>query len=93
MGGLVGTRVLSSYMTEDQRFASMRPDVLVYKSEILDHDINVFGPVSVDLKVSTSGTDSDFDVKIIDVYPGDAPDYKPLRPQPLPPPPWAATSN
>ena len=75
IGGLVGTRVLSSYMTEDQRFASMRPDVMVYKSEILDHDVNVFGPVSVDLKVSTSGTDSDFDVKIIDVYPGDAPDY------------------
>jgi putative CocE/NonD family hydrolase len=73
--GAIATRVLNSYMTEDQRFAAMRPDVLVYKSEPLDHDVNVFGPISVDLKVSTSGTDSDFDVKIIDVYASDAPDY------------------
>jgi predicted acyl esterase len=48
--------------------------VLVYKSVILDRDVTVLGPISVDLKVSTTGTDSDFDVKIIDVYPGDAPD-------------------
>jgi putative CocE/NonD family hydrolase len=75
IGGVVGTHILNTYMTEDQRFAAMRPDVLVYKSEVLEHDVNVFGPISVDLKVSTSGTDSDFDVKIIDVYPGDAPDY------------------
>lgn len=73
--GSLGTRILNSYMTEDQRFASTRPDVLVYKSEILDHDVNIFGPISVDLKVSTTGTDSDFDVKVIDVYPGDSPDY------------------
>jgi putative CocE/NonD family hydrolase len=71
----LGTRVLNSYMTEDQRFAAGRPDVLVYKSEVLDHDVNVFGPITVDLKVSTTGTDSDFDVKLIDVYPNDAPDY------------------
>jgi putative CocE/NonD family hydrolase len=75
IGALVGTRILNTYMTEDQRFAAGRPDVLVYRSEILDHDVNVFGPISVDLKVSTTGTDSDFDVKVIDVYPGDAPDY------------------
>ena len=62
------------YMTEDQRFASERTDVLVYKSEPLDHDVAVFGPISADLKVSTSGTDSDFVVKLIDVYPGDYPD-------------------
>jgi putative CocE/NonD family hydrolase len=71
----VTVRVLNSYMTEDQRFAAARPDVLVYKTDVLDRDFNVFGPISVDLKVSTTGTDSDFDVKIIDVYPGDAPDY------------------
>jgi putative CocE/NonD family hydrolase len=75
IGTLVGTRILNSYMTEDQRFAGTRPDVLVYKSGVLDHDVNVFGPISVDLKVSTTGTDSDFDVKVIDVYPGDEPDY------------------
>ena len=59
----------ADYMTDDQRFASSRPDVLVYKTAPLDHDVTVYGPISVDLKVSTSGTDSDFDVKLIDVYP------------------------
>ena len=73
--GALATRVLNSYMTEDQRFAAARPDVLVYKTDVLDHDVNVFGPIAVDLKVSTTGTDSDFDVKLIDVYPGDSPDY------------------
>jgi uncharacterized protein len=75
--------VLNSYMTEDQRFAATRPDVLVYQSEVLDHDVTIFGPINVDLKVSTSGTDSDFDVKVIDVYPNDTPDYN----APAPPPP------
>jgi len=65
----------ADYMTEDQRFAATRPDVLVYKTGALDHDVTVFGPISVDLKVSTTGTDADFVVKLIDVYPGDYPDY------------------
>ena len=65
----------ADYMTEDQRFAATRPDVLVYKTGQLDHDVTVFGPISVDLKVSTTGTDADFVVKLIDVYPGDYPDY------------------
>ncbi len=69
---LMGVR--NDYMSEDQRFAGTRPDVLVYKTEPLDHDVTVMGPVSVDLKVSTTGTDSDFDVKLIDVYPGDYPE-------------------
>jgi uncharacterized protein len=73
IGHVIPTAVLNSYMTEDQRFASMRPDVLVYKTEPLDHDTSMFGPISVDLKVSTTGTDSDFVVKVIDVYPGDYP--------------------
>jgi uncharacterized protein len=77
-------RVLNSYMTEDQRFAATRPDVLVYKSEVLDHDVTIFGPINIDLKVSTSGTDSDFVVKVIDVYPNDAPDYNALT-SPEPP--------
>ncbi len=71
----LNTGILNSYMTEDQRFAATRPDVLVYKTGVLDHDVTIFGPINVDLKVSTSGTDSDFDVKVIDVYPNDAPDY------------------
>jgi putative CocE/NonD family hydrolase len=88
--GALATRVLTSYMTEDQRFAAARPDVLVYQSEVLDHDVAVFGPISVDLKVSTSGTDSDFDVKLIDVYPNDAPDYN--APAPPPPAPGGAAA-
>jgi len=70
---LMGMRF--DYMTEDQRFASTRPDVLVYKTGPLDHDVTVMGPLDVDLKVSTTGTDSDFVVKLIDVYPPDFPDY------------------
>ena len=70
---LMGMRY--DYMTEDQRFAGTRTDVLVYKTEPLDHDVTVTGPISVDLKVSTSGTDSDFDVKLIDVFPAKYPDY------------------
>jgi putative CocE/NonD family hydrolase len=83
--GTLATRVVNSYMTEDQRFAAARPDVLVYQTEVLDHDIAVFGPLSVDLRVSTSGTDSDFDVKLIDVYPNDAPDYNTPAPPPAAP--------
>ena len=73
--GKIVQGILNTYMTEDQRFAAMRPDVLVFKSEPLDHDVTVMGPIQVDLKVSTSGTDSDFDVKVIDVFPNDYPDY------------------
>ncbi|MDQ1473992.1 MAG: uncharacterized protein QOJ99_5472, partial [Bryobacterales bacterium] len=83
----LNTHVLNTYMTEDQRFAAARPDVLVYKSEILDHDVTIYGPINVDLKVSTTGTDSDFDVKVIDVYPNDTPDYN--APPPAPPAPGA----
>lgn len=82
--------VRPDYMTEDQRFAATRPDVLVYKTEALDHDVTVMGPISVDLKVSTTGTDSDFDVKLIDVYPGDYPDYN--APPALPGAPPAAAA-
>jgi hypothetical protein len=73
--GRIVQGILNTYMTEDQRFAATRPDVLVFKTEPLDHDVAVFGPIGVDLKVSTTGTDSDFDVKVIDVFPGDYPDY------------------
>jgi putative CocE/NonD family hydrolase len=81
---LMGIRY--DFMTEDQRFAASRPDVLVYKTEPLDHDVTIAGPITVDLKVSTSGTDSDFDVKLIDVFPGKYPDYdaKPDAPPPNP---------
>ena len=63
--------VPQEYMLSDQRFASKRPDVLTYVSEPLTEDITIAGPVLPKLHVSTSGTDSDFDVKLIDVYPAD----------------------
>jgi putative CocE/NonD family hydrolase len=62
------------YMTADQRFASRRPDVLAYETEPLEADLTIAGPIQARLFVSTSGTDSDFVVKLIDVYPNDAPD-------------------
>jgi uncharacterized protein len=57
------------YMTDDQRFASRRPDVLSYQSDILQEDLTVGGPVIADLHGSISTTDADFVVKIIDVFP------------------------
>jgi putative CocE/NonD family hydrolase len=65
------------YMDADQRFAAKRPDVLVYETDPLEEDVTVAGPVSPRLWVSTSGTDSDFVVKLIDVYPMDFPDPDP----------------
>lgn len=65
------------YMTYDQRFASERPDVMTYETEPLENEVTIAGPVTPSLLVSTSGTDSDFDVKIIDVYPDDYPDPDP----------------
>ncbi len=73
-------RILNTYMTEDQRFAARRPDVLAYETEPLEQDFTVMGPIRVDLKVSTTGTDSDFDVKVIDVFPADFPDYNITNP-------------
>ena len=57
------------YMLDDQRFAARRPDVLVYQTEVLEEDITLAGPIVADLMASTSGTDADFIVKIIDVFP------------------------
>jgi putative CocE/NonD family hydrolase len=71
------TEVPQIYMDADQRFAAKRPDVLVYQTAPLEENITVAGPVSPHLWVSTSGTDSDFDVKIIDVYPTDFPNPNP----------------
>jgi hypothetical protein len=58
------------YMTEDQRFAARRPDVLVYRSEPLREDLTLAGPLEAELWVTTTGTDADFVVKLIDEYPG-----------------------
>ena len=65
------------YLVEDQRFASRRPDVLIYESEPLKNNLTTAGPIDVDLFVSTSGTDCDWVVKVIDVFPEDEPDPQP----------------
>ncbi len=57
------------HMVDDQRFASRRTDVLTYATDELKRDITIAGPINVSLHVSTTGTDSDFVVKLIDGYP------------------------
>ncbi|HXF42758.1 MAG TPA: CocE/NonD family hydrolase [Pyrinomonadaceae bacterium] len=59
------------FMTEDQRFASTRPDVLVFQTDPLTEDITIAGDITPNLVISSSGTDSDFIVKLIDVFPDD----------------------
>jgi putative CocE/NonD family hydrolase len=84
--GYTAMGMRGDYMTEDQRFASTRPDVLVYETEPLAQDVTVAGPITVTLHVSTTGTDSDFVVKLIDVYPGDFPNPPEPAPQAGSPP-------
>jgi putative CocE/NonD family hydrolase len=60
------------YMTGDQRFASRRPDVLAYQTVPLDDDLTLAGPLQAELHVATTGSDADWVVKLIDVYPPDA---------------------
>ncbi len=73
----IGEGMPGDYMTYDQRFASRRTDVLTYQSEPLSNSVTIAGPITPVLRVSTSGTDSDFIVKLIDVYPNDTPDPDP----------------
>jgi uncharacterized protein len=75
--GEIGEGMPGDYMTYDQRFASERPDVLTYQTEPLKNDLTIAGPITPVLRVSTSGTDSDFIVKLIDVYPNDHSDPEP----------------
>ena len=65
------------HMLDDQRFAARRTDVLTYETEPLEEEITVAGPIKASLQVSTSGTDSDWVVKLIDVYPANYPDPAP----------------
>ncbi|KPK64909.1 MAG: X-Pro dipeptidyl-peptidase [Gemmatimonas sp. SG8_38_2] len=71
----IATGMTREYMTDDQRFAARRPDVLAFQTEVLDEDVTLAGPVVADLWVSTSGTASDWIVKLIDVLPPDTPDH------------------
>jgi putative CocE/NonD family hydrolase len=68
------TKVISGnrnneYMAEDQRFASERPDVLTFQTDLLADDVTLTGEIIANLMVSTTGTDADFIVKVIDVWP------------------------
>lgn len=67
----------SEYMVADQRFASTRPDVVTYTSEVLTADVTLAGPLDVRLFFSTTGSDADFVVKLIDVLPNDTPNPDP----------------
>lgn len=72
-----GGDIDGDYMTDDQRFASRRPDVLSYSTGVLESEVVVCGPVEASLWVTTTGTDADFVVKLVDVYPSDYPDPDP----------------
>jgi putative CocE/NonD family hydrolase len=72
----IDTGMTVAYMTDDQRFAARRPDVLVYQTEPLREPMTICGPLLVDLRVSTSQSDADWVVKLIDIFPADAPDSR-----------------
>ncbi|MFA5816552.1 MAG: CocE/NonD family hydrolase [Bacteroidales bacterium] len=63
----------AAYMTDDQRFASRRPDVMVYQTEVLTEDMTFTGPLTAELYVTTTGTDADWVVKLVDVFPDRVP--------------------
>jgi putative CocE/NonD family hydrolase len=62
------------WLVQDQRFVSDRPDVLVYQTAVLQKPVHVMGAPQVDLFASTTGSDSDWVVKVVDVYPNDSPE-------------------
>lgn len=68
------------YMTDDQRFAARRPDVIIFETEILNDDTTLAGEILAKLQVSTTGTDADWIVKVIDVFPNDEPETKEVAP-------------
>jgi uncharacterized protein len=68
----ITTGMTREYMTDDQRFAGKRPDVVVFQTAVLDKDLTLSGPILANLTVSTTGTDADWIVKVIDVFPQDA---------------------
>ena len=67
----------NEYLVEDQRVLASRPDVITFETEVLDKDVIISGKLTANLFVSTTGTDADFVVKLIDVYPNDAANNSP----------------
>ncbi len=76
IAGIANT-MTREHILDDQRFAATRPDVLVYQTEPLEDELTFAGPIEPSLQVSTTGTDADWVVKLIDVYPPDFPDPTP----------------
>lgn len=68
------------YMTDDQRFAARRPDVLVFETDVLAEDVTLAGDILAKLQVATTGTDADWVVKVVDVFPNDEPETKEVQP-------------
>lgn len=73
----VTTRWARDYMTEDQRFAAHRPDVLVFRGPVLEEDLTLAGPINAKVFFSSTGQSADLIVKLIDEYPGTPPDARP----------------
>ncbi|MFK5891479.1 MAG: CocE/NonD family hydrolase [Flavobacteriaceae bacterium] len=67
------------YMTDDQRFAARRPDVLVYQTPVLENDLTLAGDIWAKLQVATTGTDADWVVKVIDVFPANTKENKGMQ--------------
>jgi putative CocE/NonD family hydrolase len=65
-----------NYMSEDQRFAASRPDVLSFQTDILTEDITIGGELMAQIFAATTGSDADFIVKLIDVYPANEPNHE-----------------
>jgi putative CocE/NonD family hydrolase len=75
----IAFEMTKEYMTDDQRFAARRPDVLVYETAVLNEDITLAGASVAHLEVSTTGSDADWVIKLIDVYPSQAADNPSTR--------------
>jgi len=71
----VHLRRTTTYLTDDQRFAGRRQDVMVYETDYLTESVTITGPITVNFYVSTTGTDADYVVKLIDVFPDEVDDY------------------
>ena len=67
----------TTWLVQDQRFVDGRTDVLTYEMAALDKPVHIMGAPQVDLFAATSGTDSDWVVKLIDVYPNASPEADP----------------
>lgn len=74
-GGVLGRRS-REYMIDDQRFATSRRDVLSFSSTPLEKNMTLAGPIEAEVFLTTTGSDADLVVKVIDEYPKGTPDFK-----------------